>query len=166
MAAAISLQWRHNELDGVSASRLFTQSFIRAQIKENINALRHWPLCGELTGTGEFPAQMASNAEKVSIWWRHHVVCHFVRLQWVDRETAIWLRSQQGNASSNYIWILCCRSWFDTFIYLPIHLHKSNVIKNGGIYITFLSNWGKISFHMEDIGKYVADEPYFVGSGG
>ena len=33
------------------------------------------------TGTGEFPAQMASNAEKVSIWWRHHagdcfVWCH------------------------------------------------------------------------------------------
>ena len=23
--------------------------------------------------TGEFPAQMASNAENVSIWWRHHV---------------------------------------------------------------------------------------------
>ena len=31
-----------------------------------------WPLCGEFTGTGEFPAQMASNAESVSIWWRHH----------------------------------------------------------------------------------------------
>ena len=29
-------------------------------------------LCGEFTGTGEFRAQMASNAEKVSIWWRHH----------------------------------------------------------------------------------------------
>ena len=28
---------------------------------------RHWPLCGEFTGTGEFPAQMASNAENVSI---------------------------------------------------------------------------------------------------
>ena len=24
----------------------------------------------------EFPAQMASNAENVSIWWRHHVVGH------------------------------------------------------------------------------------------
>ena len=24
--------------------------------------------------TGEFPAQMASNTENVSIWWRHHVV--------------------------------------------------------------------------------------------
>ena len=23
--------------------------------------------------TGEFPAQMASNAENISIWWRHHV---------------------------------------------------------------------------------------------
>ena len=22
----------------------------------------------------EFPAQMASNAENVSIWWRHHVI--------------------------------------------------------------------------------------------
>ena len=27
--------------------------------------------CGEFPG--EFPAQMASNAENVSIWWRHHV---------------------------------------------------------------------------------------------
>ena len=24
--------------------------------------------------TGEFPAQRDSNAENVSIWWRHHVV--------------------------------------------------------------------------------------------
>ena len=48
-------------------SRLFTQPFIRAQIKENIKAPRHWPLCGEFTGTGEFPAQMANNAENVSI---------------------------------------------------------------------------------------------------
>ena len=26
--------------------------------------------------TGEFPAKMASNAENVSIWWRHHVSKH------------------------------------------------------------------------------------------
>ena len=31
-------------------------------------------LCeGTSPGTGEFPAQMASNAENVSIWSRHHV---------------------------------------------------------------------------------------------
>ena len=39
----------------------------QAQIKENIKAPRHWPLSGEFTGTGEFPAQRASNAENVSI---------------------------------------------------------------------------------------------------
>ena len=27
---------------------------------------------GNSPGTGEFPAQMASNTENVSIWWRHH----------------------------------------------------------------------------------------------
>ena len=47
------------------ASRLFTQPFIQAQIKENIKAPGHWPLCREFTG--EFPAQRASNAENVSI---------------------------------------------------------------------------------------------------
>ena len=55
------------------ASRLFTQQFIRAQIKENIKVPHHWPFAGNSPETGEFPAQMASNAENVSIWWRHHV---------------------------------------------------------------------------------------------
>ena len=31
-------------------------------------------IAGNSPGTGEFPAQMASNAESVSIWWRHHVL--------------------------------------------------------------------------------------------
>ena len=30
--------------------------------------------------TGEFPAQMASNAEKVSIWWCHHVSRSYQKL--------------------------------------------------------------------------------------
>ena len=38
-----------------------------------ISKLRITGLCaGTSPGTGEFPAQMASNAENVSIWWRHH----------------------------------------------------------------------------------------------
>ena len=33
-------------------------------------------LCGNSPVTGEFPAQMASTAENVSIWWRHHeIIC-------------------------------------------------------------------------------------------
>ena len=53
---------------------MVTQPFIQMQIKENIKAPRPWPLWGEFTGAGEFPAQMASNAENVSIWWRRHEV--------------------------------------------------------------------------------------------
>ena len=45
----VSLQWRHWRLKS-PASRFFTQPFIQAQMKENIKALRHWPLCGEFTG--------------------------------------------------------------------------------------------------------------------
>ena len=37
------------------ASPLFTQSFIQTQIKENIKAPRHWPLCGEFTGDRWIP---------------------------------------------------------------------------------------------------------------
>ena len=37
--------------------------------------LRVTGLCAENSPvTDEFPAQMASNAENVSIWWRHHVL--------------------------------------------------------------------------------------------
>ena len=45
---------------------MFTWAFILAQIRVT-------GLCeGNLLVAGEFPAQMASNAENVSIWWRHH----------------------------------------------------------------------------------------------
>ena len=43
----------------------------KAQIKQNIKAPRHRPLCGEFTGDRRIPAQKAGNAENVSIWWRH-----------------------------------------------------------------------------------------------
>ena len=40
--------------------------------------LRITGLCaGSSPATGEFPAQMASNAEKVPIGWRHHVALDF-----------------------------------------------------------------------------------------
>ena len=69
--AWFSTEWRLKS----PASRLFTQPFIRAQIKENIKAPRHRPLLGNSQVTGEFPSQKASNAENVSIGWRHHVSC-------------------------------------------------------------------------------------------
>ena len=73
----ISLQWRHNGHDSVSNHLpydcLLNRLFRRRSKKTS--KLRVTGLCtGNSPGTGEFPAQMASNAENVSIWWRHHVV--------------------------------------------------------------------------------------------
>ena len=67
---SVTSQWARWRLN--AASRLFTQLFDQAEIKENFKAPRHWPLWGELPGTGDFPAQRASNAENVSIWLRHY----------------------------------------------------------------------------------------------
>ena len=70
-----ALRWRHNGHDGVSnhqpreclLGRLFGHR------SKKTSKLCVTGLCaGNSLGTGEFPAQMASNAENVSIWWRHH----------------------------------------------------------------------------------------------
>ena len=43
--------------------------------QRKISKLRVTGLCeGNSPVTGEFPAQRASNAENVSIWWSHHIV--------------------------------------------------------------------------------------------
>ena len=73
--APFPLQWRHNGRDGVSNHQphdcLLSRLFRRKSKKTS--KLRVTGLCAvNSPGTGEFPAQMASNAENVSIWWRHH----------------------------------------------------------------------------------------------
>ena len=90
-------------------SLMFTQAFIQAQIKESIKAPRHWPLRGEFTGDRWIPAQMASYAENVSIWWRHHFVQRFdmqeqqsKRLSW---DFCFWLMvraKQKRTIKHNY----------------------------------------------------------------
>ena len=69
------LRWRHNEHDGVlNHQRLdcLLNCFSGRRSKET-SKLRVTGLCeGNLPVTGEFPAQRSSNAENVSIWWRHH----------------------------------------------------------------------------------------------
>ena len=69
------LQWRHNGHDSISNHQprdcLLNRLYRRRSKKTS--KLRVTGLCaGNSPGTGEFPTQMASNAENVSIWWRHH----------------------------------------------------------------------------------------------
>ena len=72
-----SLQWRHNECNSVSNHQPHDCLFnwlCRCRSKKT-SKLRVTGLCaGNSPITVEFPAQRASNAENVSIWWRHHVL--------------------------------------------------------------------------------------------
>ena len=76
-ARPFSVQWRHNEHDGVSNHQphnCLLKCLFRCWSKQTstlrVTGLRE----GNSPVTGEFPAQRASNAENVSIWWRHHVL--------------------------------------------------------------------------------------------
>ena len=74
-----SLRWRHNEWYGVSHHQPHhcLLSRLSGRRSNKTSKLRVTGFCdGNSPMTGEFPAQMASNAETVSIWWRHHVVLY------------------------------------------------------------------------------------------
>ena len=72
---AFTLRWRHNGRDGFSNHQPYDcllNRLFRHRSKKT-SKLRVTGLCaGNSPGTGEFPAQRASNAKNVSNWWRHH----------------------------------------------------------------------------------------------
>ena len=79
-----TLHWRHNGRHSVSnhqphhclLDRLFKHN------SKKTSKLRVTGLCaGNSPLTGDFPAQMASTAENVSIWWRHHEYIWHTTLQ-------------------------------------------------------------------------------------
>ena len=70
---SVTLQWRHNGRDGVSNHQPHDCLHIFRRRSKKTSKLRVTGLCaGNSPLTGEISAQMASNAENVSIWWRHH----------------------------------------------------------------------------------------------
>ena len=88
---------------GAIASQITSLTIVYSTVnsdadQRNIKDPRHWPLCGDFTGTGEFPAQRASYAENVFIWWRHHVL-DYLLVFWNDEKNdmkqqqnmAVWL---------------------------------------------------------------------------
>ena len=60
-----------------SLTSVYSTVYSRRRSKKT-SKLRVTDLCaGNSPVTGEFPAQRASNAENVSIWWRHHAKWYF-----------------------------------------------------------------------------------------
>ena len=97
-----TLRWHHNGHNRVSNHQphdcLLNRSFRRTSKKTS--KLRVTGLCaGNSPETGEFPAQMASNAENVSIWWRPY-----------DRKLTPWGRVTHIRVSKlTIIQIISCR---------------------------------------------------------
>ena len=96
----ITAQWRLKS----TASRLFAQTFVQAQIKRNIKAPRHWPLWGESTGDrwiprtkgqlrGKYFHLMTSSCELENACCCHTMACKapvkshcYKGILWVDTE--------------------------------------------------------------------------------
>ena len=71
----LPLQWHHNEHASVSNHQPddYLLNGLFGRRSKVTSKLCVTGLCvGNSPRTGEFPAQKASNAENVSIWWRHH----------------------------------------------------------------------------------------------
>ena len=85
-SVANPLHWRHNGRDGVSNHQphnCLLNGLFRRRSKKT-SKLRATGLCAV---PGEFPAQMASNAENVSIWWRHRYHAQFKILFRYERQS-------------------------------------------------------------------------------
>ena len=92
-----TLQWRHDEREGVSnhqphdclLNRLFRHRW------QKTSKLRVTGLCeGNSPVTNEFPAQRPSNADSVSIRWRHHTYgSNFERVNFIPTlvTVKIWM---------------------------------------------------------------------------
>ena len=127
-----TLQWRHNGRNGISnhqphdclLNRLFGHR------SKKTSKLRVTSLCeGNSPVTGEFPAQRASYAENVSIWWRHHdMIDLFIATQTlgtpIDYKSTSMLRNQK----------LLVPRWHCWFISIIDFSRKP-------LFLYFVSNW-------------------------
>ena len=87
-----TLQWRHNERDGISNHRCLycLLNFFQAH---------RWPV--------DSPHKRASNAENISIWWRHYNVTLMMSFwgylrHWLHRELLLFFKTTHFVAS--YHW--------------------------------------------------------------
>ena len=147
-----TIMWRHNGCDGVSNHQphdcLLNRPFRRRSKKTS--KLRVTGLCeGNSPVTGEFPSQVASNAENVSIWWpcsalygcwcdaplRRQAIyeinnyCMSPRLPWGSNRVSVhWaVRRLTDKSRSREIDIMCCffpNTWSILDVGFKSHLHN------------------------------------------
>ena len=95
-----TLHWRHNGHDGVSNHQphdCLLNRLFRYRSKKTSKLCATGLCTGKSPVTGEFPAQMVSNAENVCNWWRHHELLPFP-----------WRWQQNENQTSQAVYLKFC----------------------------------------------------------
>ena len=114
-----SLRWRHNGRDSVLNHQppdCLLNRLFRSKSKKT-SKLRVTGLCaGNSTGTGEFPAQIASNAENVSIWWRHHVIVWHIWLIFIVEAIDNCAMVQNSRSANQNLYYLIMRLFLISII--------------------------------------------------
>ena len=108
----MSLQWRASVSNHQPHDCLLNRlsCLFRLESKKTLK-LRAIGLCtGNSKGTGEFPAQMASNAENVSIWWRHHVQAE------IHVNVHLYTMTRIGGEQSSFLFLYQCETLFCSFL--------------------------------------------------
>ena len=120
----LALHWRHIGGDDISNHQPhhYLLNLLFRRRSKKTSKLCVTGLCGRNSpGAGEFPAQMASNEEHISIWWRHH-----------------------GNARGwryQTVWLIASQIWYIThciFFLLRTHIYCSPRVAN-----TAINMWGQ-----------------------
>ena len=98
MSITISLQWRHNEHKGVSNHRNWTVCTVvcSGAHQRKHQSYASLALVRRIQLWRGFSSQRASNAENVSIWWRHHTG------QWSPNKMASSLQTFSKQLISNF----------------------------------------------------------------
>ena len=101
----LPLTWHHNGRDGVSNHQrleCLLNRLFRRRSKKTSN-LRVTGLCeGNSPVTVEFPAQRASNAENVSIWYRHHALSIWYISKLLNPKQVMDIMNKTGYACSKF----------------------------------------------------------------
>ena len=74
---------------GAMASQITSLTIVYSTVYSDADQRKHQRSASLAFVAGEFPAQMASYAENVSIWWRHHadIECRIDMPYW---EQKLW----------------------------------------------------------------------------
>ena len=71
---SMAIVWYHysDVIMGAMASQITSLAIVYSTVYSGADQRKHQSSASLAFVWGEFPAQMASNAENISIWWHHH----------------------------------------------------------------------------------------------